>query len=371
MTEEVGAGTKHAMMPVLLPKIYLEDPESHPLTLSLASANSSASAVDKDRLNDIEVGTAITMLIHTYMKSRDEHGMNRTGKVQQPLRIAYKIDTDHASEFQGLCAESYSSSVSQSDATGGHDNGDPIYTLYLSDFWQSSASVNDILWPPKFSVLPQRIITSGADNGPQYVHPIRPTKPAQGAILYQRFIPSLMTTLTLKVASLSDNLSDFNAWQNSDRVAAFWNERGDEEHHATYLRRQLEDAHVVPVIAYFDTVAFAYFELYWVAEDHVSPFAAPVDGYDRGWHALVGNERFRGPDRVAAWVGSVTHYLFLADPRTNRVLLEPRVDNAKFIAYLQRSGYVVEREFNFPHKRAALVSVTRERFFETHSGPST
>ena len=47
-----------------------------------------------------------------------------------------------------------------------------------------------------------------------------------------------------------------------------------------------------------------------------------------------------------------------------RVVAEPRADNAKMINYLQRAGFYREKEFDFPHKRAALMILGRERFFD-------
>ncbi len=35
------------------------------------------------------------------------------------------------------------------------------------------------------------------------------------------------------------------------------------------------------------------------------------------------------------------------------------------IAYMQTLGYYREKEFDFPHKRAALMAIGRERFFDS------
>jgi acetyl CoA:N6-hydroxylysine acetyl transferase len=60
----------------------------------------------------------------------------------------------------------------------------------------------------------------------------------------------------------------------------------------------------------------------------------------------------------------LTHYLFLDDPRTQRVVAEPRADNAKMIGHMQSQGFHCEKAFDFPHKRAALMVLGRERFFD-------
>lgn len=66
-----------------------------------------------------------------------------------------------------------------------------------------------------------------------------------------------------------------------------------------------------------------------------------------------------------AWVSSIIHYLFLSDVRTQRVVMEPRLSNTKIIDYMCRAGgFVVTKHFDFPHKRSALLELSRERFFQ-------
>lgn len=295
----------------------------------------------------------LTSIFHAISQARSRNGWwdGRRGKPEEAIRIAFQLSADDADDaYRNQCA-------SIASYTTTNDDLKVIYHLYASDFWQRAQSVTT-LWSGG-SVIPQRMVSSS--NGTR--HPRRPVRPSPGTTLYSRFSPTFDTTFTLKVADVTTNLQKFHEWHNSDRVNAFWGERGTMEHHKEYLEKQLGDPHVTPTIAYFGDAPFAYFELYYASEDAIAPFANP-DAFDRGFHALVGEQAYRGPNRVKFWISSVSHYLFLADPRTQRVMLEPRVDNVKFISYLNNAGYVVEKEFNFPHKRAALVSITREKFFE-------
>ncbi|WP_193076026.1 GNAT family N-acetyltransferase [Pseudomonas sp. FME51] len=191
-------------------------------------------------------------------------------------------------------------------------------------------------------------------------HPLRPAKP-QGAA-YRRFIPWLSQTLTFDVIDPDRDLAIFNRWMNSPRVAHFWEEQGDLEQHQAYLYQQLADPHTLPVVGRFDSKPFGYFEIYWAKEDRIAPFY-DADDYDRGLHLLVGEEAFRGKAFYTAWFSSICHYLFLDDPRTQRIVCEPRHDNHRQIANFDRSGFAKIKHFDFPHKRALLVMLTRERFF--------
>ncbi|ODQ54087.1 hypothetical protein SAICODRAFT_55285 [Saitoella complicata NRRL Y-17804] len=197
-------------------------------------------------------------------------------------------------------------------------------------------------------------------------HPRRIPNPELNAEIYTRDIPSLSSTFTLRVVdpNSTEHLHAFHEWQNNPRVDYFWGEKGTIEAHKTYLENVTKDPHTLSLIGYFNREPFAYFETYWVAEDRLAPFVSPAAlPYDRGLHLLVGNEKFRGPHRVKAWLWSILHFLFLDDVRTERILMEPRADNEKLLAYLQGEGFAKKGCFNFPHKQFALMELSREEFF--------
>ena len=55
--------------------------------------------------------------------------------------------------------------------------------------------------------------------------------------------------------------------------------------------------------------------------------------------------------------------MFLADPRTRRIVGEPVHVHQHQIRNLDRSGFAKVKHIQFSHKRALLVMLHRERFF--------
>ena len=228
----------------------------------------------------------------------------------------------------------------------------PLASVDRDIFWQLPAP-----WLPRVPSPQPLQYTESAGNR----HPIRPPK-RQGP-LYQRHIRWLDAQFSLRCADTESDLPAFHRWMNDPVVSHFWEEQGDLKHHRDYMERTAADPHAQGMIACLDCEPFAYIEAYWAKEDRIAPFYDAGD-HDRGWHALVGEARFRGRPFITAWLPSLSHYLFLDDCRTQRIVVEPRVDNHKMRHSLPRCGYALLKEFDFPHKRAVLGMLTRERFFK-------
>ncbi len=230
---------------------------------------------------------------------------------------------------------------------------DGALTTARTTFWQLA---EPWLLSGQGAAYPQQMIISDGKR-----HPRRPPKPTGD--LYRRFDARLGSWISLRALDIDSDLARFNRWQNSPRVAQFWQESGTLEQHRQYLEKLDRDPHTLTLIGSFDDQPFAYFEAYWAKEDRIAPFYSAGD-YDRGIHMLVGEENHRGPHKVASWLTALTHFLFLDDPRTQRIVAEPRADNARMIGHMHSAGFHCEKEFDFPHKRAALMSIERERFFD-------
>ncbi|KAK0527481.1 hypothetical protein OC842_004856 [Tilletia horrida] len=185
--------------------------------------------------------------------------------------------------------------------------------------------------------------------------------------LYVRYIPHLSQTLSFRLIDPQDDgdVRRFATWQDSDRVHAGWRQRasGGIDEHRAYLAKGHASPDSLGLVGYWDDEPWGYIEIYWAKESNIAPFY-DVRDFDRGFHALVGEDKFRGEHRVRAWMSSVLHLIFLLDPRTDRAVSEPRASNAKMVNYECLNGGHVEKLIDLGHKRAALVLFPRERFFQ-------
>ena len=215
------------------------------------------------------------------------------------------------------------SSPSTAHSTSPPSSTDAIHThlvLIRSSFWQAAGAPVHLHWLRHPSLLPSLFppITSFTQSTSPPIlttHPLRPPKPPPGAILYQRHILSLNSTLTLRHLDPSDpsTFRTYATWQNSDRVNAGWRERGDDSHHAKYLDKLLWDRHAMSVIVEWDGEPAGYAEVVWSSEDGCAPFLRGVEAgwggnpgpWDQGTHYFVGEERFRGRRRCRCFV---THF---------------------------------------------------------------
>ncbi|WP_431323509.1 GNAT family N-acetyltransferase [Rhizobium sp. YTU87027] len=215
------------------------------------------------------------------------------------------------------------------------------------------------LWLPQltYPLPPVQELTAGR------YHPRRPRKPT--GTVYRRFIPWLERDVSFRVADPNTDLACFHRWMNDEQVNTIWEDAGPIDKHRDILQARIADPHVLPLIGSFGDTPFGYFEVYWAKEDRLGPFY-DADDYDRGWHVAIGEPDYRGKKWISAWLPSLMHFIFLDDPRTRRIVGEPRASHEQQIRNLDRSGFSKIKHFDFPHKRALLVMLSRERFFGDH-----
>ncbi|MEL6682916.1 MAG: GNAT family N-acetyltransferase [Pseudomonadota bacterium] len=221
----------------------------------------------------------------------------------------------------------------------------PALLWQIPDLWLSS----------EVAAYPQVMV-----RGLHGQHPYRPPKPTGD--MYRRFIPWLDQVFSLRAPDPKNDIDLFHNWMNDTRVAAFFDEAGTLEYHQTYLAKMAADPHMMPVLGCLDHVPFCYFELYWARENRIGAHY-DAGAWDRGWHVLVGDATKRGADYITAWLPSLMHYIFLAEPRTQAIVGEPATHHTQQLRNLTRSGFARVKDFDFLHKRATLVRLERDYFF--------
>ncbi|HSK41074.1 MAG TPA: GNAT family N-acetyltransferase, partial [Arenibaculum sp.] len=215
-----------------------------------------------------------------------------------------------------------------------------------------------LLWHAPGAVVPFPTMPVPCIHGG--THPQRP--PAPHGTVYERFLPDIGMTLTFRTIDRVRDLDLFHSWMNDGRVAYYWELARPKDELAAYLEQLDADPHAYALIGSLDGDPACYFETYWAKEDRLGAYYE-ADDFDRGWHVLVGNTAHLGRKKTASWFRSINHYLFLDDPRTRRIVGEPRAEHVRMLRYAEQTGFVKVKEFDFPHKRSALMRCDRDPFF--------
>lgn len=211
--------------------------------------------------------------------------------------------------------------------------------------------------PQKNSAQVSRYIETG-----DVKHPERPQL-TEGTVLYRRYSPTIQKTITFRVVDRERDLEKFNEWHNKKRVSEFWELEGNLTEHQAYLAKGLKDAHSTPAIASIDDTPVGYFEFYWVKEDRLGPYYESMP-FDRGFHFLIGEESYLGFKNTDAILRATVHFIYLDEPRTHLISAEPRSDNKAILKYVETfKCWRFVKEFDFPHKRAALLQCYRDLYF--------
>jgi acetyl CoA:N6-hydroxylysine acetyl transferase len=233
-----------------------------------------------------------------------------------------------------------------------------LFNLVQSDYLARQAFWQLPLW-----LRGERPHASGQmqyDETRRLYFPQRPARP-QGEV-YRRYDPQVKRILSFRLADLTQDAQRFTRWMNTPRVNAFWEMAAPQVEQEEYLQRQLDSAYCYPLIGCFDDEPFGYFEIYWAPEDRIGRHYR-WQPFDRGLHMLVGEEQWRGAPYIRSWLRGLSHYLWLDEPQTTRIVAEPRFDNQRLFRHLPVAGYETVKEFDFPHKRSRLVMCQRHRFF--------
>ncbi|MDR3104961.1 MAG: acetyltransferase [Yokenella regensburgei] len=239
-----------------------------------------------------------------------------------------------------------------------HAEATRLFALAQSDYFSRETFWQLPLWLCGERATPRHDLQF--DDARQLCFPVRPARPT--GEVYRRYDPQINRTLSLRIASLEEDAGRFTRWMNAPRVNVFWEMAGPQVEQENYLRKQLDSSYCYPLIGCFDDQPFGYFEIYWAPEDRIGRHYR-WQPFDRGLHMLVGEEQWRGAQYIRSWLRGISHYLWLDEPRTTRLVAEPRFDNQRLFRHLPVAGFSTVKEFDFPHKRSRLVMSERQRFF--------
>lgn len=220
----------------------------------------------------------------------------------------------------------------------------------LRDGWAQQADLWRVDPPLPCATLPT--ITDGRR------HPRRP--PAPNGDVYARDLPALGVRFTLRGWQPAEDAERLARWFDEPRVREGW--PGEQPVQRGAEGPQEADPHVTPLVGCFDGEPFAYFEAFWLKEDALGPHVAARD-YDRGLRMLVGEPRWRGPHRVAGWLPSVVHYLFLDDLRTEAVGCAVPAGHTRVADHLARHGFARQRRLALADAQPLWMRTLRETFF--------
>lgn len=205
------------------------------------------------------------------------------------------------------------------------------------------------------------IVSTTTKAGHQVLHPKRPKTPS--GVLYSRVDGNTGSLITIELIDTKKHLDIFHEWHNKSWVYEFWELNRSKADLKDYLEKSFQDPHQDSLIYSVDGRPVGYIESYWTKEDRLGPYYDSGD-FDQGFHLLIGERSYLGKQNVQFFLQSVCDYLFSGEVRTSRIMGEPRYDNRGLLKYLERfKEWRFVKEFDFPHKRAALLECRREDFY--------
>lgn len=181
-------------------------------------------------------------------------------------------------------------------------------------------------------------------------------------VLYQRHFPLINKTITLRRCRGASDMQRFIEWQQTSHVACYWQLDQSKAAAAAYLNEVMTNDHQLPVIIDINHEPAGYAEIYWVAHDAIGQhFKHHIN--DRGFHLLVGEEKFLGINNTKAVFNAIMHFIYLDHADTHRIVVEPDAKNHRFIKYMDIiPGWQFLKKAELSEKNAAIYIHERQYF---------
>jgi len=182
-------------------------------------------------------------------------------------------------------------------------------------------------------------------------------------LAYSRQDPTIGKVISFRLLDKKRDLELLWRWMNRPHVVPQWKMAKPIEDIAAYIDGNLADPHQDPYVGFIDGVPMSYWEAYWAKDDVLGRYYSAHEK-DRGWHMLVGEPSFFGRGIAPAIIRAFTRFLFLDDPKTQKVVGEPSVEAKRLLFYASACAFEEQGEIDLPDKRAKLMFCYRQKFIE-------
>ena len=155
------------------------------------------------------------------------------------------------------------------------------------------------------------------------------------------------------------NQTDFKTidrWLCEPHIKVAWGNEVFTEPYEKYIFRT-GDKSVLQYIIEIESVSIGYFQYYWASKVGDGWW----DGFDEhtvGVDFYVGKSNYLGLGLGSEIIRAAKTMLF-ANPKINRIIADPSLENKKIIYLLGESGFVAEGEIDTPDGRALFMYVRK------------
>ena len=159
--------------------------------------------------------------------------------------------------------------------------------------------------------------------------------------------------------AIADDAELIASWMTRAHILPWWQQDWPVSRWAEELSRLAAGEHTIPCMTARDGVDLAYVELYRVRHDRLAEYYSWQE-HDWGLHLAIGDTGFVGRGIGRRLIRSLADALLRADPRCDRVVAEPDVENVPSVRAFGAAGFVSQGELELPEKRAQLMVRGRE-----------
>lgn len=179
---------------------------------------------------------------------------------------------------------------------------------------------------------------------------------------YKKHDHTINKTIAFRPVELETDLPIIHNWMNQNHVIPFWKLNFDLDKMQQHLEKILAYKHQTSYIGYLDDVPISYWESYWAIDDVIAK-CYPAEKYDQGIHLLIGEPEYLGKGYALPLLRAMTFYQ-LENIKTQKIVTEPDIRNAKMIHVFEKCGFVFQKHIELPDKTGALMFCKRENFLK-------